>query len=70
MDMAEQLDEITYRLLASAASRTEALQRVAIVGHWAEQQAARLQAGHSLRLDHDQVVSEALASPRAARPAA
>jgi hypothetical protein len=70
MDMAEQLDDMTYRLLASAASRTEALQRVAIMGHWAEEQAARLQAGRTLRLDHDQMVSEALASPRAASTAA
>ena len=70
MDMAEQLDEMTYRLVASAASRTEALQQVAIVGHWAQQQAARLQAGRSLRLDHDQMVSEALASQQLGRPAA
>lgn len=70
MDMAEQLDDMTYRLLASAASRTEALQRVAIMGHWAEEQAARLQVGRALRLDHDQMVSEALASLRAASTAA
>ncbi len=69
MDMAEQLDEMTYGLLASAASRTEALQRIAIMGHWAEEQAARLQAGRALRLHHDQLVSEALATPQAARTA-
>ena len=70
MDMAEQLDDMTYRLLASAASRTEALQRVAIIRHWAEEQAARLHVGRTLRLDHNQMVSEALASPRAPSTAA
>lgn len=70
MDMAELLDEITYHLLAGASSRAEALNRVAIVGHWADQQTARLRAGRALRLDHDQVVTEALAPHEAGWPAA
>jgi hypothetical protein len=68
MDMAEHLDEITYHLVADAPSRAEALRRVAIVGHWADQQATRLWAGRALRLDHDQVVAEAMATPRLAGP--
>lgn len=61
MDMAEQLDEITYRLVATATSRDEALRRLAVVGHWAREQSERLAAGRPVRVDHDQVVAEALA---------
>ncbi len=60
MDMVEHLDEITYRLLAGASSRAEALQRVAVVAYWAEEQTQCLRAGRPLRLDHDAVVAEAL----------
>ncbi len=63
MDMTEQLDEITYHLLAGADSRHQALQRVAIVVHWANEQAARLEAGQPLRLDHATVVAEAITRP-------
>ncbi len=66
MDMVEELDEITYRLFAGAHSRAGALQRVAIVAHWADEQAKRLRAGRPLRLDHDAVVAEALVDERAA----
>ncbi len=66
MDMVEELDEITYRFVAGANSRAEALQRVAIVAHWADEQAKRLRAGRPLRLDHDAVVAEALVDERAA----
>ena len=61
MDMAEQLDEITYRLVATATSRNEALRRLAIVGHWAREQNERLTTGRPVRVDHDQVVAEAVA---------
>jgi hypothetical protein len=70
MDMVEQLDEITYHLLASAPSRAEALQRVAVVAHWAEEQAKRLRAGRPLRLDHAAVVAEALLNDERAGRAA
>ncbi len=69
MDMVEHLDEITYHLLADAPSRAEALQRVAVVAHWADEQAKRLRAGRPLRLDHDAVVAEALVDERAHRAA-
>lgn len=70
MDMVEQLDEITYHLLASAPSRAEALQRVAVVAHWAEEQTERLRAGRPLRLDHYAVVAEALLNNKRAGRAA
>jgi len=60
MDMAEQLDEITYQLLATAASGAEARRRLAIVSYWAAEQSARVARKRPLRVDHDQVVSEAL----------
>jgi hypothetical protein len=63
MDMTEELDEITYHLLADADSRHQALQRIAIVAHWANEQAARLEAGRPLRLDHATVVAEAITRP-------
>lgn len=62
MDMAEQLDEITYRLVATAATGREARRRLAIVSHWAHEQDQRLAAGAPVRVDHDQVVTEALAT--------
>jgi hypothetical protein len=61
MDMADVLDELTYRLLANADTRAQARDRAAILGHWAQQQAARLDTGRGLRVDHDSVVAEALA---------
>ena len=61
MDMADVLDELTYRLLVNADNRTQARDRAAILGYWAEQQLARLSAGRGLRADHDSVVAEALA---------
>lgn len=60
MDMADLLDELTYRLLANADSRAQARDRAAILGHWAQQQAARLNTGRGLRVDHAAVVAEAL----------
>lgn len=67
--MADLLDELTYRLLANASSRAEARNRVAVLGHWAEQ--ARLDAGRALRVDHAAVVVEALGelTERPAAPA-
>ncbi len=70
IDMAEQLDEMTYHLLAGARDRSEARQRVAVVAHWAHEQAQRLAAGRPPRLDHEQLVAEALAPHQAGRPAA
>jgi hypothetical protein len=67
MDMADLLDELTYRLLANADNRTQARDRATILGHWAQQQAARLDTGRGLRVDHASVVAEALA-PAAHRP--
>ena len=67
MDMADLLDELTYRLLANADSRAQARDRAAILAHWAQQQAARLATGRGLRVDHTAVVAEALA-PTAHRP--
>jgi hypothetical protein len=68
--MVEHLDEITYHLLAGAPSRAEALQRVAVVAHWAEEQTRCLRAGRALRLDHDAVVAEALLDDERAGQAA
>ncbi|MBW3617398.1 MAG: hypothetical protein KY446_06525 [Proteobacteria bacterium] len=56
MDMADLLDELTYRLLANADTRAQARDRAAILGHWAHQQAARLATGRGLRVDHTTVV--------------
>ena len=67
MDMADLLDELTYRLLANADSRAQARDRAAILAHWAQQQAARLATGRGLRVDHTAVVAEVLA-PTAHRP--
>ena len=67
MDMADLLDELTYRLLANANSRAQARDRATILGHWAQQQAARLATGRGLRVDHAAVVAEALA-PTEHRP--
>jgi hypothetical protein len=66
MDMVEELDEITYRLIAGASSRAEALQRVAVMAHWADEQTKRLRAGRPLRLDHGAVVAETLVDEQAA----
>lgn len=60
MDMAEQLDEMTYHLLVGADSRHQALQSLAVVAHWAEEQTQRLTAGRHLRVNHATMVSEAL----------
>ncbi len=70
MDMVEHLDEITYHLLAGADSRHQALQRVAVVAHWAEEQTECLRAGRPLRLDLDAVVAEALLNDKRASRAA
>ncbi len=70
MDMVTELEELTYRLLASAANGREARQRAAIVAHWANEQSARLARGRKLRLDNDRLVDEALAGvkPSGIRP--
>ncbi len=68
MDMATELDELTYRLLASAANGTEARQRAAIVAHWATEQSARLAARKKLRIDNERLVEEALAALRGQHP--
>ncbi len=60
MDMAAVLDELTYRL-ASAKDGREARHLAAVVGHWANEQSARLARRRPLRVDHEQVVAEALA---------
>ncbi len=70
MDMADMLDEITYRLVATAGSAAEARQRVAIVGHWAREQEARLARGRQVRVDHHRVVAEAVDAYQAGKPAA
>ncbi len=44
-DLADELDEITLRMLSNARSRTQARQRVAVIGYWAHQQAARRRHG-------------------------
>ena len=64
MDMAAFLDELTYRVLASADSGTDARARLAVILHWAAEQDARLAAGkRTLRLDSAQMVGEALRPP-------
>ena len=67
MDMAAVLDELTYRL-ASAKDGREARRLVAVVGHWANEQSARLAARRPLRVDHEQVVVEALAQHGSTEP--
>jgi hypothetical protein len=67
IDMVDELDAITYHLLAGASDDVEA-RRVGIVAYWARQQAERLAAGQSLRLDHASVVAEALAGTDCSRP--
>ncbi len=62
MDMASELDQLTYRLLASAANGREARERAAIVGHWASEQSARLASRRKLRIDNQRLVDEALAA--------
>ncbi len=75
LDMADLLDELTYRLIANVTSRSDACDRVTIIGYWADQQTARLTTGRALRVDHEAVVAEALAltghsAPPADQPAA
>ena len=60
MDMATELDELTYRLLASATNGREARERAAIVDHWANEQSLRLAGGRKLRIDNHRLVEEAL----------
>ena len=69
MDLATELDEMTYRLIACAADDDEARRRVAVVAHWAAQQAERLDSGRPVRVDHSRMVDEALAPPVGAAPA-
>lgn len=62
MDMTAFLDELTYRVLASADNGKDARSRLAIIAHWATEQDARLAAGRrTLRLDSGRLVEEALA---------
>ena len=64
MDLTALLDELTYRVLASADSGADARARLAVITHWAAEQDARLAAGRrTLRLDSAQMVAEALARP-------
>lgn len=61
MDMTALLDELTYRVLASADSGNDARARLAVIMHWAAEQDGRLAAGRrTLRLDSAQMVAEAL----------
>jgi hypothetical protein len=61
LDMTAFLDELTYRLLASAESGNDARTRLAVIMHWAAEQDARLAARRrTLRLDSAQMVAEAL----------
>jgi hypothetical protein len=72
MDMSAFLDELTYRVLASAANGKDARSRLAIIAHWASEQDARLAAGRrTLRLDSARLVDEAMAESdrRARQPA-
>lgn len=62
MDMTALLDDLTYRVLASADNGKDARSRLAIIAHWATEQDARLAAGRrTLRLDSRRLVEEALA---------
>ena len=64
MDIAAFLDELTYRVLASADSGNDARARLAVIMHWAAEQDARLAARRrTLRLDSAQMVAEALSGP-------
>ena len=67
MEIAAVLDELTYRL-ASATNGREARRLAAVVGHWADEQSARLASTRPLRVDHDQVIAEALADLGSAEP--
>jgi hypothetical protein len=67
VDMAAVLDELTYRL-ASASNGREARRLTAVVGHWANEQSARLAKRRPLRVDHEQVVAEALAELDSTKP--
>jgi hypothetical protein len=61
MDLSALLDELTYRVLASADDGRDARARLAVIAHWAAEQDARLVAGNrTLRLDSAQLVAEAL----------
>ena len=63
MDMTAFLDELTYRVLASADNGRDARSRLAIIAHWATEQDARLATGRrTLRLDSGRLVEEALAN--------
>ena len=72
MDMASELADLTYRVLATAANGREAQERAAIIAHWANEQSARLAARRKLRVDDQRLVEEALAalgrSSTASRP--
>lgn len=73
MDMSAILDELTYRVLASAANGKDARSRLAIIAHRASEQDARLAARRrTLRLDSARVVDEAMAESdrRERQPAA
>ena len=72
MDMASELADLTYRVLATAANGREAQERAAIIAHWANEQSARLAVRRKLRVDDQRLVEEALAalgrSSTASRP--
>ncbi len=64
MDMIELLDELTYRVLASAENGAIARARLAVIAHWAAEQDERLAAGkRTLRIDSGRLVAEALSPP-------
>ena len=67
MDMAAVLDELTYRL-ASAKDGREVRRLAAVIGHWANEQGERLAKRRPLRVDHEQVVAEALVQQSSAEP--
>jgi len=59
MDMAEWLDEMTYRLLVCADDGAQAREHLAIIRRWVDTQGAQLQQGEPLRADHQRMVDEA-----------
>jgi hypothetical protein len=70
MDMSAFLDELTYRVLASAVNGKDARTRLAIIAHWASEQDARLAARRrTLRLDSARLVNEAMAASDRGAPA-